>query len=463
MKKLTLLMALLLAMCLVMSGCQKAAPVAAPTAEPAPMSTVTPTAEPAAETAPAVEVAASPASVNGVEIDPMTVANIAENLMYQYAQYGYDTTDANFIASVNQYAVEYAIQMEVMMQKAAELGLDKFTDEEMAALTAEAKAEWDELVAQYVAYYGGLTEESTEADKAAATESVIAMLAAMGATEAQWLEDTVTNAVLERVEAEMVKGAEVTDEEVKAAYDEHVASDEASYKTDVAMYEYMTQYYGQPSFYMPEGYRGITHILLKVDEALLTNYQTLTAQLEEQEEAAEAATPTDLAATPTDVTPVTQEQVDAAYQAILDSVKTTTDEIYAALEAGTPFAELIAKYNTDPGMSSEPYASEGYSVHKDSIIWDPAFVQGAFSVDNVGDVAQPVVGSYGVHIVCYFRDVPSGAVEFTEEVQASLRAELLSTKENDQFNATMTAWMEAAEIVYAVTPAEVETVETPAE
>ena len=86
-------------------------------------------------------------------------------------------------------------------------------------------------------------------------------------------------------------------------------------------------------------------------------------------------------------------------------------------------------------------------------MWDPAFTQAAFSVEKVGDVAQPVVGSYGVHIVCYHRDVPSGAVELTEELKNTLREELLSTKEGEQFNTVLAGWMEAAKIEYATAPA----------
>ena len=174
------------------------------------------------------------------------------------------------------------------------------------------------------------------------------------------------------------------------------------------------------------------------------------AELEEQQEDEEAAaTPTD-AASPTDVAeePVTQEQVDAAYQAILDSVADTIAEINGKLAEGAAFADLVAEYGTDPGMEREPYKSEGYAVHMDSIIWDPAFVQAAFSVDNVGDVAEPVVGGYGVHIVQYTKDIPAGPVELTDEIKTALREALLATKEAELLNSTMNAWLESAELVY---------------
>lgn len=429
---------------------EAADPTAEPTAE-ATAETAEVTAEPAAnETAevtaePAAEATADPKAVmitvNGTEIFREDIDLILSNLVATYAQYGYDTTDETFLNAMNQYAVEYAVQLELMEQKAVEKGYDQFTDEEKAAIEEENATSWNEIVDLYVTYYGGVTEESTEEEKSAARVNVLAMLEGMGYTEAVMLEDAYSNAKLDRVEASMIEGATVTDDEVKALFDEYVKQDEATYKEDIATYEYMTQYYGETSYYTPEGYRGITHILLEVDEELLSNYQSLAAQLEEKEEAIEAATTTDIT--------VTQADVDAAYQAIIASVQPTIDEINKKLADGVAFADLIVEYGTDPGMEQEPEKSQGYPVHMDSIIWDPAFVQAAFSVNNVGDIAQPVVGSYGVHIVQYTRDVPAGPVEYTADIQLSLHEAALSEKENELFSSTMEAWVKEAQVTYS--------------
>lgn len=479
-----LLLALALVAMIALGGCAKEQPVnggapavatMAPTAtvetvpettvEAAAQATEAPAATDDAAAATAVPTAAPTAdpnaviaTVNGQDVLRKDFDVIAENLAYSYAQYGYDTTDPSFLATMNQYALDYAVQTVLMEQKAVELGLDKFTDEEKAAIEKENADSWNETVEMYVSYYGGLTEESTEEEKAAARVNILAMLEGMGYTEAVMLESMMENAVLDKVEATMIEGTTVTDEEVKTLFDQYVQQDENTYKTDVAMYEYMTQYYGQPSYYVPEGYRGVTHILLEVDEELLGNYQSLAAKLEEQQEAEETpetvepaadatATPTaDPAVTPE--APVTQAEVDAAYAAIIASVQPTIDEINKKLEEGTAFADLIVEYGKDPGMEQEPAKTEGYSVHMDSVIWDPAFVQAAFSVDKVGDIAAPVVGSYGVHIVQYTRDVPAGAVEYTADVQLALHEEALSQKENEKFSEVMQQWLAESKVEY---------------
>lgn len=474
-----LAVALIVAAVVIFSGGQQDQQVADPTAVPVTEATDTPadaaepTAEPAEATAepesnttsaeataePEAEATADPkdvmVTVNGSDILREDIDLIYSNLASTYAQYGYDTSDETFAAAMQAYAVDYAVQLELMEQKAVEKGFDQFTDEEKAEIEKENAEEWASIVDMYVSYYGGVTDESTDDEKAAARVSVLSMLESMGYTEAVLLENAMENAKLDKVQAMMVEDASVSDEEVKALFDQYVAEDESSYKDNVAMYEYMTQYYGQTSYYTPEGYRGITHILLDVDDDLLSNYQTLSAKLEEQQEAEEKDTEAETTeaaeadTTEEPETPVTQADVDAAYQAIIASVQSTIDEINQKLADGAAFADLVAEYGTDPGMQQEPYKTEGYSVHMDSILWDPAFVKAAFSVNNVGDVAEPVVGSYGVHIVQYTRDVPAGAVEYTDDVKADLLEEALSQKESDLFNSTMETWMQEANVTYS--------------
>ena len=397
------------------------------------------------------------ASVNGREVSYGTVDTIAQNLMYSYSQY-YDVSDEAMQQVIYEMAMDYAIQLELMDQKATEWGFDQMSDEERAQLEADVAEEWENLIDTYIRYYGNLAEDATDEEKAAARISAVAGLEAMGYTQESMLQNELDNAKFDKVEAEMVKGVEITDEDVQNAFDKKVQEDKETYGEDIGAYEYMTQYYGQTSYYQPEGYRGVTHILLQVDDELLTAYQDLSAKLEEQQEAEEEAAAEETAEpageegaaeeTAEPAERVTREDVDAARDAIIASVQPTIDEINAKLAEGVPFADLVAEYGTDPGMQTEPNKTEGYPVHLDSILWDPVFVQAAFSVENVGDIAQPVVGSYGVHIVQYTRDVPAGPVALTDEIKAELREQLLATAENELFNATMDAWMAAADVTY---------------
>ena len=459
--------------------------------------------EAAAAEEPAVAEVAEPvqpvllATVNGTEImsDNTDIQYWISYTMYQLANSGYDTTSPDLLTSVRQYAMQNTQRLVLIRNKAKELGLDTFTDEETESMKADARAEWENIVAGYMD--PSVTEDSSDDDKAAARADAEAKLRAEGYTEdlyvAEYVESLTTNECIRRLRDHISEGVTVSDEDVQSHFDDLVKEDQETY-SDIGAYEFYTQMYQQPSYYTPEGYRGITHILLSVDEELLNTWKDLSARYEEQqsagesteetaeateeteapaEETAEAAEETEAPAeetaeaaeetaapaeetaeaepteapTPTPE-PVTKEMVDAAEKAILDSVQDKVDEINAKLKDGASFADLIAEYGTDPGMKDENNLANGYPVHKDSVIWDPAFTAGAMALEKIGDWSKPILGSYGVHILYYLRDIPAGAVELTDEMKENFRTELLDEMKDEKLNTALDQWMSEAEIVY---------------
>lgn len=460
------------------------------------------------------------ASVNGDEIwsNNEKMQKLMDDYISYYAQYGYDLSDD---PSLRMAGLQWAIEDALYQQKAAELGVAAVTDEETAALTEEARANWNEIVDYYAQGFAGMTEESTDEEKAAARAEATAYIQNnFGYTEESFIQESLADSqdvqLRKNVQKAVLGEIEVTDDEVTAYFNGLVEADKAQYEGNIPMYEYYTKYNGTQSFYVPEGYRGIAHILLKVDQALLDSYTSLSAKLEEQKEAEAAAEEekTDAAETaenteapaenaetaeateapaenaetaeaseapaeaaeataePTEE-PVTQEMVDAARQAILDSVKDKVEEIRTKYEAGTPIAELIAQYGTDPGMLSaqarQEYVDEnsfadlyakygvemlgenaekGYAVHPESILYDPAFTEGAMKLEKIGELSDPVIGTYGVHLLHYTRDIPGGAVEMTDEIRAQMKEEALSEKETKAATAMMDEWLKNAEIIY---------------
>ena len=451
------------------------------------------------------------ASVNGTEIwsNNKSMQDLMNSYISYYSSMGYDTSDEGFLTYLNAIGLRWAVDGALYEQKATELGVEPLTEEQRTELETAAKAEWEEAVSYYAQSQGNLTEESTEEEKLAARVDAIAYIESnYHFTEDSYVHDYVEGnreiKLRENVQKAVLGDVQVTDDEVTSYFNDLVEEDKKTYEGNVPMYEYYTKYMGSNSYYVPEGYRGITHILLEVDKELMDNYSSLVARMEEQQEeetadeqpaenAEAAATETETAEQPAESAeaaaaeqpaetaeapaaeteaapaadtaeqpvesaepaateepkePVTQEMIDAAKQAILDSVQAQVDEIMAKYQAGTPFADLIAEYGTDPGMTQEPNKTNGYAVHKDSILWDPAFTEGAMGLKNIGDVSEPVLGSRGIHLLHYTRDIPAGAVELTEEIRAQLKEELMSEKENTAVSAMVEEWKGQAEIVY---------------
>ena len=66
---------------------------------------------------------------------------------------------------------------------------------------------------------------------------------------------------------------------------------------------------------------------------------------------------------------------------------------------------------------------------------------------NVGDVSDPVIGSSGVHILKYLRDVPSGLI-MTDAIRAEIIDYLKAVKENDAIMNAIADWTSQYQITY---------------
>ncbi len=381
------------------------------------------------------------ASVNGVNITKSQVAN--QIPVFLNNQFISDETDYRAVLDV-------LIRRQVLSKKIADMGFDKFNQDEEDSFLAEAQAQWDNAVNSYAEYY---QSADTEEAKAAARAQAEELFSSQGLTVELVAADVRNAAALDRMNDYLLAGYTPTEEEVQAVFQEIGAMYRQSFENDIAQYEYTTQYSGQSSWYTPEGYRGIIHILLKADEALVQNYQTLSAAFEEQQQTAEV--PVEPVEGEETAPPepakeaITQQMVDEARQAVLDSRKADIDMIYERLGRGESFLDLIKEYGEDPGMTVENNIANGYSVHSQSIIYDPVFTRAAFSekMQQPGDVSDPVVGSFGIHILQYLRDVPSGLI-MTEAIRLEIEDYLRSMKENQAYEAAFEGWLAQETVVY---------------
>lgn len=381
------------------------------------------------------------ASVNGVNITKSQVAN--QIPVFLNNQFISDETDYRAVLDV-------LIRRQVLSKKIADMGFDKFNQDEEDSFLVEAQAQWDNAVNSYAEYY---QSADTEEAKAAARAQAEELFSSQGLTVELVAADVRNAAALDRMNDYLLAGYTPTEEEVQAVFQEIGAMYRQSFENDIAQYEYTTQYSGQSSWYTPEGYRGIIHILLKADEALVQNYQTLSAAFEEQQQTAEV--PVEPVEGEETAPPepakeaITQQMVDEARQAVLDSRKADIDMIYERLGRGESFLDIIKEYGEDPGMTVENNIANGYSVHSQSIIYDPVFTRAAFSekMQQPGDVSDPVVGSFGIHILQYLRDVPSGLI-MTEAIRLEIEDYLRSMKENQAYEAAFEGWLAQETVVY---------------
>lgn len=351
-------------------------------------------------------------------------------------------------------AIDYMIQSELMNAEINARGLDQFTEEEEASFQNEAQVEWENALDSYVSYF--LTEDTDEA-RASTRKNAEDYYASFGITLDVLTERFKQQAAYEKLEEAILEGKNVnpSEEEIQEVFNQYVELDKESYEGNIYTYE-LYQNYGYEIWYQPSGYRGVLHILLDTDEDLLNAYEDAMASYEESlsSEGDETAATEDDAAASAEATEepkkVTAEDVEAAKAALLAHHQKEIDDIYARLENGETFESLISVYGTDPGMQNEDYLKNGYAVHADSIMWDAAFTTGAFSekMQAPGDVSDPVIGSYGIHILYYLRDIPAGPVELSDSIREEICNYLTNSKTSDIWYASLEEWKANHEVVY---------------
>lgn len=397
--------------------------------------------ETAAEAAPVPDTLL--ATVNGVEIreNNETLQQYLNDILAQD-----DSSNENFRHVARMYAMLDAIQTMLIDQKTAAA----FTEEEIDSIRQDAREEWQGIVNQILEQQYNVTEDTPEDEQVAARAEVLSTLESYyGVTEESYVASAPSNAFARQV-TEQLKADNpdltATEEEIQQAYNDMAAEELEYFGNDVASYEYYKGYYGYTFHYIPEGYRGILHILMKVDEELLNNWKDLTARLEEARNPSESTGETEAPAEEEE--PVTEEMVEAARQAILDSQKEKLDTIMERLEKGEPFETLIAEFGEDPGMEVEENLKNGYLVHADSIQYDADFTKAAAALEKVGDYSSPVVSQFGIHIVYYLRDVPAGVIEMSGDERAQLQADIEEERLNLAISEMLDRWVDEADIVY---------------
>ena len=185
-----------------------------------------------------------------------------------YAQGGMISSDTAY-----REAIEYMIENQLVAEaKAAELGLDQYTDEELEALRKEADEYYEQQLDALVTYYAEQNAaELSDEDKAEFREELKTVWEEIGTTKESAEETHIFNKTRDRLLETME--VENTEEEIQQVFEEQIEKDRIQFEDNVKMYEYFTYYQNYDVWYTPEGFRKVQQILLKVDEELTDAYE----------------------------------------------------------------------------------------------------------------------------------------------------------------------------------------------
>ena len=386
---------------------------------------------------------------------------------YSMFNYAYDMTDPAHIAEAQEAAVKALKEDLTLTAKAAELGFDQLTDEELEAVKAKAQESYDNMVNTAKQYVEG----KDEMDEAALTEAAVKMAEDAGYTMENRTESATKDAVSAKLKEYAVKDVAVTDEEIQAEYDSKVESNKETYAENAASWAAAANNGYTTLYYTPAGVRRVKQILVKFTEEDQTAIKDANTKLSDANTARSAAQDkVDAAQKVLDTEGITDEvktqaeadlaaanqELDeadkallAANQAVTDatdkafaSIDEKADTVVAQLAEGGDWQKLTDEYNEDTGMKDN---EKGYAVAAGMSGFDAAFVDAAMALEKIGDVSPKTKGQYGYYIIRYESDEAEGPIAL-DTLKETISSSLLNTKQNDTYEATLAQWVEEAGI-----------------
>lgn len=391
------------------------------------------------------------------------VQNTLDYQAYLYSMYGmnFDPTSESAISSAQESVINGLIEQAVVDNKMDEMGIE-LTDEELAEVQTESETTYQGYKDTVMNAAYADTELTGDELEAALTET----MAQYGyPTLDEIVENNKETKRTEKLKAEIVKDVTVTDEEVQTEYDSRVENAKTTYESNPGSYGTSVTN-GTTVYYTPAGYRYVKHILRKFSDedsqkisdiqSQITDKQTqlnnVESSLSDLGEATEdeseeiAKNRQELTDTQTTLNAEIEDlnkQLEAARETAYAALQPTIEEIQAKLAAGEDFDALMEEYGEDTGMQAEPAKTNGYAVCEQSTNWVEDFRNAAMALAKIGDVSEPVRSTYGIHIIKYVSDAVEGPVAF-DEVKDTIESSLLSTKQDETYNAAVDAWVEAA-------------------
>ena len=311
--------------------------------------------------------------------------------------------------------------------------------------------EFDQMLESYISYYAQygyeMDEYDTELQNAVAQETVYSKLSQLVAE--RYAKDN-GFALTAEAEAELAANAEATMDNMREYYATYLASyglsgDDltAAVEQEIAASGYTVDYLVQSG---------------KLSAVLEYIYEKHTADVTVTPEEVKAAFDAKIETAKT-----TYADVDAYISAFLngeeilytpeglrnvqvlfinptdDAAPETTgkakaEAAKAEIDAGKDFVEVMIAYS-DEGLT-EDVLKMGYAIAEGTASYSEEFIAAAMALQNIGDVTDIVETEYGYFIIKYVADMPAGAVSF-EEREALETDEALTAKKDTAYSAAI--------------------------
>lgn len=342
-------------------------------------------------------------------------------LLENYELAGVILTEEDRAAAAQETLNGYAIRALVKAQL-KKLGLDKIDDNTLYSLRKEAQQSYD-------AYWQKFRKSDNSAGYS--DEELTSYLEENGINIDYFFEELQTNYELQQIMDYYSVEIKVTDDDVDRFYeDTYIQPCRERYENNIPLFEEEVICGDYDSAYVPDGFRILYQIVIPVPEDIrmeLTRVENdANAQAKEAEDAYNKIASYVIDGKDTSSLEETYrnamnhiDELNVEYGRLWQSVlKATSDEcdrIYAKLQSGESFEDIMKSYNPDNALIYHPKSQR----------WSEELMSGAATLKNKGDYSQPTLCSDGVHILYYYEDIPGGETKLENEDDRNYLRELL--------------------------------------
>ncbi|MDL2217931.1 peptidyl-prolyl cis-trans isomerase [Christensenellaceae bacterium OttesenSCG-928-M15] len=389
----------------------------------------------------------------------VTKGEVAEEFLYYvnlYSQYGIAMAEED-IVGLREEIMEYRINQKVLEIKAKELGFAELNEEDKAAMEEAIQADIDGAL-EYVQEMVDMEKEGApDLDEQALLEQyhleyVGYSIEDYAKTVREYYEASYpTTKLREDNDAKVT----VSEEEVRAEYDEMLAADKESYDEDPGSYKFDREDYeayysetGLPPLYAPEGYRRVRVIAIYPEAELGTDYTDKITRMEELK--------VELGNLSLKDAPEEGDRTEEEIRSEYDTLKAETDQMSAAhiapgktgieaayekLQGGADFSSVLAEYTQlDEFNTVDTFKEKGMlmSVHESTEDWPQAVKDAAMKLAK-GAYTEVIADEDAFYIVQYTQDEPTGEVAY-ETVYDMIKEQALSEKRETEWAVLVEAW-----------------------
>lgn len=325
-------------------------------------------------------------------------------LLEDYDLIGQPLSDEDKEKAVQEIVDGYVVRA-LSKAQLEKLGLNDIDDNMLYSLRKLAQENYEAYWQQF---------RDTNSSKNYSDDQITAYLEENGLNIDYFFETVLSQYEMQKIMDYYKLKVEVSDEEIDSFYEEnYIKPSRERYKDNISLFEEEVVYGEYDSAYTPDGFRIIHQIVIPVPDDLKTKLEEVEKEANDVAKEAEDAYNkiANLAIEGKDSKEETKKyqaamnkinELNVEYGKLWKDVSTSCedecDEIYARIQGGESFDDLMALFNPNDILIYHPLSEK----------WPSELMSGANTLKEKGDISQPTLCSDGVHILYYYDDVPSG-------------------------------------------------------